>query len=43
MEYTESIHDALYTLEYQLIPSYINNDGFIYHILNFSHIYKRLY
>ena len=30
MEYTESIHDALYTLEYQLIPSYINNDGFIY-------------
>lgn len=30
MEYTESIHDALYTLEYQLIPKYINNDGFIY-------------
>ena len=30
MEYTESIHDALYTLEYHLIPSYINNDGFIY-------------
>ena len=30
MEYTESIHDALYTLEYQMIPKYINNDGFIY-------------
>lgn len=30
MEYAESIHEALYTLEYQLIPKYINNDGFIY-------------
>lgn len=28
MEYTESIHEALYTLEYQLIPSYLKNDSF---------------
>ena len=28
MEYAESIHDALYTLEYQLIPSYLNDDDF---------------
>ena len=26
MEYTESIHEALYTLEYHLIPSYLNDD-----------------
>lgn len=26
MEYTESIHDALYTLEYRLIPTYMKND-----------------
>ena len=26
MEYSESIHEALYTLEYHLIPSYLNDD-----------------
>jgi len=26
MEYSESIHEALYTLEYRLIPSYLNDD-----------------
>ena len=30
MEYTESIHEALYTLEYHLIPSYLNDDEFYY-------------
>lgn len=30
MEYTESIHDALYTLEYLLIPTYLNDDEFYY-------------
>lgn len=28
MEYSESTHDALYTLEYQLIPSYLNDDDY---------------
>lgn len=28
MEYSESIHEALYTLEYQLIPTYLNDDFF---------------
>ena len=30
MEYTESIHEALYTLEYRLIPTYLNDDEFYY-------------
>ena len=30
MEYSESIHEALYTLEYRLIPSYLNDDFFYY-------------
>ena len=30
MEYIESIHEALYTLEYRLIPTYLNDDEFYY-------------
>ena len=30
MEYTESIHEAFYTLEYRLIPTYLNDDEFYY-------------